>query len=114
MELAVRRDLRELGSAGRSAFAELALVLARAIDSRAGEAAGVTTTAKLVAELRVTLGQLREMWSRDGSGAAQEGGGDQTPVWDTAQPGAPDVGSEGGGGGPAAGETVDAAPAADR
>jgi hypothetical protein len=98
VELAVRRDLRELGSAGKTALGELALVLARAIDSRPE---AMTTVAKLVQELRVTLGQLRELSVRDGDPG--EDGGDNTPVWDAPESGSADVGSAVGGGGSAAG-----------
>jgi hypothetical protein len=66
VELAVRRDLRafgELKGSGRETLGELALVLARQIDSRGAE--GPTTTAKLVQELRSMMQALRRV---DGDG----------------------------------------------
>lgn len=98
VELAVRRDLKALGEIhGGSALAELALVLARAVD---GVPSGgpLTTVAKLVGELRVTLGQLREVSSRDGD-SEEEGDGMSTPVWDASHPGSSDVGATPSGGG---------------
>lgn len=96
MERAVRRDIRDAGSlpAGARSLAEIALILARAIDEPGGNLA---TKAKLAQELRVTLGQLREV-VRDSVGDSGEAGQPHTPVWDAPQPGAADVGAAGSGG----------------
>jgi hypothetical protein len=100
VEAAVRRDLNGMGEVGKSTLAELALVLSRAIDTR-GMDDGPSTTVKLVAELRVTLNQLREVVRDSGGGGEDEGM--PAPAWDGAEPGSADVGAAGGGGGAAAG-----------
>lgn len=98
VELALRRDLAGLGDLRRSALAELALVMARAID---GGQLSNAERVKAASELRVTLAQLREVHRDRG---ADEGDGDlSTPVWHAADHGASDVGPGGGGGGAAAG-----------
>jgi hypothetical protein len=63
---------------GAHALAEIALILAMAVDSEEGP---LTARAKLAQELRITLAQLREVVrdSLDGDGAD---GGDHSPVWD--------------------------------
>jgi len=103
MERAVMRELRLLGqsrAAHRSALAELALFLARTIDDRDGQAP--TTTVRLASELRVTLGQLREV-ARDADGGGGSAGQLPAPSWDAEDAGPADAGVAGGGGGAAAG-----------
>jgi hypothetical protein len=76
VELAVKRDLKALGdlkASGRATLAEMALVLARAIDGRGAE--GPTTTAKLVQELRTLMASLGKA---DGDGD-DDGPGEQVP-----------------------------------
>lgn len=92
LELAVKRDLRDLGQlpTGGHALAEIALILARAVDAEEGP---LTARAKLAQELRVTLGQLREV-ARDGI-AGDPDGQPSTPVWDAAESGAADAGAAG-------------------
>jgi hypothetical protein len=92
LELAVRRDLRDIGDlpSGGHALAEIAAIIARAIDAEEGP---LTARAKLAQELRVTLGQLREV-ARDGF-AGDEDGEPSTPVWHAAESGASDVGAAG-------------------
>lgn len=92
LELAVRRDLRDLGTlpAGGHALAEIASIIARAIDAEEGP---LTARAKLAQELRVTLGQLREV-ARDGF-VGDPDGQPVTPVWDAAESGAADAGAAG-------------------
>lgn len=110
VEAAVLRDLRAwklpAAPSRRGALAELALTLARALDAKPP----VTVAAKLAMELRVQLGQLRELASERASAAGAQGNV-STPVWHEAEPGAADVGAERGGGGPPAGQAVDAASA---
>lgn len=115
VEAAVGRDLQVLGAAvDGTALAEMALVMARAMDafsSRAldGTPAEMSALAKAHQELRVTLGVLREVAARVGDGG-EDAAELSTPVWsdgaaarDAADAGAADVGSAGGGGGAAAG-----------
>jgi len=92
LELAVRRDLRDIGDlpSGGHALAEIAAILARAVDAEEGP---LTARAKLAQELRVTLGQLREV-ARDGF-AGDEDGQSSTPVWDAAESGPSDAGAAG-------------------
>ncbi len=107
VEMAALRDLQAMGAAAQqSTLGELVLVLARAIDTRGDGSPSIT--AKLVAELRVTLGQLREV-TRDGDGG-EDPAELSTPVWDrdaavrdAAVAGAADVGAEGSGDRPPAG-----------
>lgn len=102
IEAAVRTELDELNASG--ALAEVARYLARAMDAGGH---GSTQSARLAQELRVTLGQLREI-ARE---RADDGQADaSTPAWsgssalrDGAQPGPADLGAEGGGGGGPAG-----------
>ena len=101
--MAGRRDLRRLGrldTGVRGSLAEVAFVLARAIDDADEEPP--TTVAKLAQELRVTLGALREVGgdSDDAAGVADDL---SAAVWDTAELGPADVGAEGGAGGGVAG-----------
>lgn len=101
--MAVRRDLRRLGrldTGVRGSLAEVAFVLARAIDDADEEPP--TTVAKLAQELRVTLGALREVGG-DGDDAAGVAADLASAVWDTPQPGPADVGAEDRGGGGVAG-----------
>ena len=82
VERAVRAEIRDLGkkSAARS-LGELCLVLAKAVDAQGDDGAG-STTAKLVQELRVTLGQLREVSSGGGDAEGAFGARMGSPVRD--------------------------------
>lgn len=86
VEAATRRELRGFGpEAARSVLAELALTMARAIDAQAdrvleGTPAQLSALAKAQQELRVTLGQLREVSSGNGDDDREDGF--SVPDWD--------------------------------
>lgn len=94
LELAVKRDVRAIGKLpdGGHALAEIALILARAIDD---PAAPLTVKAKLAQELRVTMGQLREVARDSSDGVGDPAGESGSPVWDGPVAGAPDAGAAG-------------------
>ena len=92
VELAVRRDLTALGylgkdrkdRAGRATLSELALVLARNVDSSEHP----PTIAKLVQELRAVLALLNREGAGDSDDDAAFAARMGTPVGDAAQSGA--------------------------
>ena len=85
VELAVRRDLavlnatKDLKTSGRETLGELAVVLARSIDSQPASGAP-STVAKLVQELRAVMVVLRNGGGDDGGGDAAFGADMSTPV----------------------------------
>lgn len=102
VEAAVQRDLGQLGrldTGVRATLAEMVMKMARAYDRYEG--ADLAKLARLNQELRQTLMSLTTEVGGDSDD--DEAAHLSTPVWDGAQPGAADVGAEGGGGGGAAG-----------
>lgn len=102
VERAVRADIDSLGKLEGEfcrSMAEMAYVLAKAVDDSGAD--GPAAAVNWARELRMTLDGLREV-ARERGGAGEDGDLG-TPVWDSAESGAADVGAEGGGGGEAAG-----------
>jgi hypothetical protein len=97
VEVTVQRDLARLGrldTGVRATLAEMALKMARAYDRYEG--ADLAKLARLNQELRQTLtGLTAEV---NGDSDDDQAAHLSTPVWDGAQPGAPDAGAAGGGG----------------
>lgn len=80
----MKRDIKARGDLGtRATLAELALVMARAID-RQGDTGAATAVAKLVQELRAVMAALGEV-TGDGDDDAEFAADMSTPVRDSPQ-----------------------------
>lgn len=113
VEAAVVAELETIpGASPGSALAQGVLKLARVLDRRPDDD-GAAVTARVFQEFRAALREIRRVAHDEQQRTGGSSGDLGTPVWDGADAGTPDAGPQVGGGRAAAGETPDAASAAD-